>query len=137
MALVSEVTKNHSDETPEVRCVDYRNSTRRTSVSVALCQSGLYGRAVRRKLLFRKTHMTLHFSKRHLKDFQAMRNKILLSDASPGQFHHYRDGNILLKGCFSSRLRGLSGLSTNFMENMLKSVQNNVRVASRQVYKSP
>ncbi|KAK3535564.1 hypothetical protein QTP70_016834 [Hemibagrus guttatus] len=55
---------------------------RRTTISAALHQSGLYGRVARRKPLLSKKHMTVHmeFAKRHLKDSQTMRNKILWSD---------------------------------------------------------
>ena len=51
-------------------------------ISAALHQSGLYGRVARRKPLLSKRHMTarLEFAKRHLKDSQTMRNKILWSD---------------------------------------------------------
>jgi hypothetical protein len=43
--------------------------------------SGLYGRVARRKPLLSKCHMTarLEFAKRHLKDSQTLRNKILWS----------------------------------------------------------
>ncbi|KAL1261446.1 hypothetical protein QQF64_006711, partial [Cirrhinus molitorella] len=44
--------------------------------------SGLYGRVARQKPLLSNRHMTAHleFVKRHLKDSQTMRNKILWSD---------------------------------------------------------
>ena len=56
--------------------------SRRTTISAALHQSGLYGRVARRKPLLSKRHMTacLEFVKRLLKDSQTMRNKILCSD---------------------------------------------------------
>ena len=56
--------------------------SRRTTISVALDQSGLYGRVARRKPFLSKRHMTAHneFAKRHLKDSQIMRNKIFWSD---------------------------------------------------------
>ena len=56
--------------------------SRRTTVSAALYQSGLYGTVTRQKPLLSKRHMTarLEFAKRHLKNFQIMRNKILWSD---------------------------------------------------------
>ena len=55
---------------------------RRTTISAAIHQSGLYGRVPRRKPLLSKRHMAarLEFAKRHLKDSQTMRNKIIWSD---------------------------------------------------------
>ena len=55
---------------------------RRTTISAALHQSGLYGCVVKRKPLLSKRHMKacLEFDKRHLKDSPTMRNKILWSD---------------------------------------------------------
>ena len=55
---------------------------RRTTIYAALHQSGLYVRVAKRKPLLSKRHMTVHFelAKRHLKDSQTMRNKILWSD---------------------------------------------------------
>ena len=82
--LVREVAKN-----PMVTLTDLQSSSvemeepsRRTTISAALHQSGLYGRVARRKPLFSKIHMTacLEFDKRHLKDSQTMRNQILWSD---------------------------------------------------------
>ena len=56
--------------------------SRRTTISAALHQSGLYGSVARRKPLLGKRHMTAHleFVKWHLKDFKTMRYKILWSD---------------------------------------------------------
>ena len=56
--------------------------SRRTTISAALHQSGLYGRVARRKPLLRKRLMAVHleFAKRYLKDSQPMRNKIIWSD---------------------------------------------------------
>ena len=56
--------------------------SRRTTISAALHQLGLYGRVARRMPLLSKRHTTarLEFAKRHLKDSQTMRNKILWSD---------------------------------------------------------
>jgi hypothetical protein len=51
--------------------------SRRTTISVALHQSGLYGRGARRKTLLSKRHMTDRLVKRHLKNSQTMRNKTL------------------------------------------------------------
>jgi hypothetical protein len=62
--------------------VEMGEPSRRTTIAAALHQSGLYGRVTRRKPLLSKRHMTAHleFAKRHLKDSQTMRNKILWSD---------------------------------------------------------
>jgi hypothetical protein len=56
--------------------------SRRTTISAALQQSGLYGREARRKQLLNKRHMTalLELANRHLKDSQTMRNKMLWYD---------------------------------------------------------
>ena len=47
-----------------------------------LLQSGLYGRVARRKPLLSARHMKgrIEFAKKHMKDSQTMRNKILWSD---------------------------------------------------------
>ena len=83
-ALVREVTTN-----PRVTLTELQSSylkmgepSRRTPISAALHQSGLNGRVARQKTLLSKRHMTacLEFAKRHLKDSQTMRNKILWSD---------------------------------------------------------
>jgi hypothetical protein len=92
--------------------------SRRTNISAALHQSGLYGRVARRKPLLRKRHMTAHleFAKRHLKDSQTMRNKIEFCNVNvtwrkPGITHHLPNtipivkqggGSIMLLGCFSA-----------------------------------
>ncbi|KAG2469857.1 TCB1 transposase, partial [Polypterus senegalus] len=94
-----------------------------------LNQLGLYGRVARQKPLLSKRHMEAHleFAKRHLKDSQTMRNKILWSDETkielfgvnarrhiwrkPGTAHHQANtiptvkhggGSIMLWGCFSA-----------------------------------
>ncbi|KAG2457190.1 TC1A transposase, partial [Polypterus senegalus] len=129
-ALVREVTKNPIVTLSELQrsSVERRESSRRTTISVAIHQSGLYGRVDRRKPLLSKRHMAacLEFAKRHLKDSQTMRNKILLSDETkielfgvnarchvwrkPGTAHHqvntiptvkHGGGSIMLWGCFS------------------------------------
>jgi hypothetical protein len=63
-AMVKEVTKN-----PMVTLTE-RQSSRWTTISAVLHQSGLYGRVARRKPFLSKRHMTarLEFAKRHLKD---------------------------------------------------------------------
>ena len=62
--------------------VEMGEPSRRTTISAPLHQSGLYGKVARRKTLFSKRHMTasLEFAKRHQKDSQTMRNKILWYD---------------------------------------------------------
>jgi hypothetical protein len=62
--------------------VEMGETSRRTTISAVLHQSGLYGRMARRKPLLSKRHMTdcLEFSKRHINYSQTMRNKILWSD---------------------------------------------------------
>ncbi|KAK3528615.1 hypothetical protein QTP70_005344 [Hemibagrus guttatus] len=83
-ALVREVTKNPMVTLKELQCfsVERGETSRRTTISAVLYQSGLYGRVTRQKPLLSKRHMTVHleFAKRHLKDSQTMRNKILCSD---------------------------------------------------------
>ncbi|KAG2465365.1 TCB1 transposase, partial [Polypterus senegalus] len=83
-ALVREVTKNPMVTLSELQrsSVERGEPSRRTTISAAIHQSGLYGRVARRKPLLSKRHMAarLEFAKRHLKDSQTMRNKILWSD---------------------------------------------------------
>ncbi|KAK3564277.1 hypothetical protein QTP86_011998 [Hemibagrus guttatus] len=77
--LVREVTKNLIVTLNELQhlSVERGEPSRRTTISAALHQSGLYGRVARRKPLLSKRHMTacLEFAKRHLKDSQTMRKK--------------------------------------------------------------
>ena len=109
--------------------VDMGEPSRRTTISAALHQSGLYGRVARRKSLLSKRNMTacLEFAKRHLKDSQTVRNKILWSDETKtelfglnakhhiwrkrGTTHHLENtiptvkhggGSIILWVCFSA-----------------------------------
>uniref|UniRef100_A0A8C4T8V8 Transposase n=1 Tax=Erpetoichthys calabaricus TaxID=27687 RepID=A0A8C4T8V8_ERPCA len=129
-ALVREVTKNPMVTLSELQrsSVERGELSRRTTISAAIHQSGLYGRVARRKPLLSKRHMAafLEFAKRHLKDSQTMRKKILWSDETkielfgvnarrhvwrkPGTAHHqantiptvkYGGGSIMLWGCFS------------------------------------
>uniref|UniRef100_A0AAZ3R014 Transposase Tc1-like domain-containing protein n=1 Tax=Oncorhynchus tshawytscha TaxID=74940 RepID=A0AAZ3R014_ONCTS len=122
-ALVREVTKNPMVTLTELQSssVEMGKPSRRKTTSAALHQSGLYGRVARRKPLLSKRPMTarLEFSKRHLKDFRTMRNKILWSDETKIELfglnarHHVRrkpgtiptvthgGGSIMLWGCFS------------------------------------
>ena len=76
-------------ENPMVTLTGLQNSSvemgepsRRTTISAALHQSGLYGRMARRKPFLIKRHMTarLEFAKRHLKDSHTKRNMIHWSD---------------------------------------------------------
>uniref|UniRef100_A0AAR2JP33 Transposase Tc1-like domain-containing protein n=4 Tax=Pygocentrus nattereri TaxID=42514 RepID=A0AAR2JP33_PYGNA len=130
-ALVREVTKNPMITLSELQrsSVERGEPCRRTTISAAIHQSGLYGRVARRKPLLSKRHKAarLEFAKRHLKDSQTMRNKILWSDETkielfgvnarrhvwrkPGTAHHeantiptvkHGGGSIMLWGCFSA-----------------------------------
>ena len=70
-AFVREVTKNPVVTLTELQSssVEMGEPSRRTTISAALYQQGLYGRVARRKPLLSKRHMTarLEFAKRHLK----------------------------------------------------------------------
>ena len=70
--LVREVTKNPMVTLTELKSssVEMGEPSGRTTISVALHQSGLYGRVARRKPLLSKRHKKacLEFNKRHLKD---------------------------------------------------------------------
>ncbi|KAK1784651.1 hypothetical protein P4O66_003334 [Electrophorus voltai] len=135
-ALVREVTKKPRVTLTELQhcSVEGGEPSRRTTTSASLHESGLYGRVARRKPLLSKRHKTARtcpqdspeFAKRHLKDSQTMRNKILWSDETtielfglnakrhvwrkPGTANHLANtiptvkhggGNIML-GCFSA-----------------------------------
>jgi hypothetical protein len=80
--LVREVTKNPIVTLTELQIssVVMGEPSRRTTISAALHQSGLYGKVARWKPLLSKRHITdcLEFAKRHLKDSQTMRTKIEL-----------------------------------------------------------
>ena len=114
-ALVREVTKNPMVTLSELQrsSVERGEPSRRTTISAAIHQSGLYGKMARRKPLLSKKHMAacLEFAKMHLKDSQTMRNKIIWSDetktlwrecqtscleetrhrSSPDQYHPYSE----------------------------------------------
>jgi hypothetical protein len=71
-ALIREVTKNPLVTLTELQSssVEMGEPSRRTTISVALHQSDLYGRVARQKPLLSKRHMKVHleFDKRHIKD---------------------------------------------------------------------
>ncbi|KAK3534387.1 hypothetical protein QTP86_014424, partial [Hemibagrus guttatus] len=100
-----EATKNPMVTLKEFQrfSVERGEPSRRTTISAALHQSGLYCRVARRKPLLSKRHKTAHleFAKRHLKASQTMRNKILWSDATKielfglnGKHHFWRKPGI-------------------------------------------
>ena len=70
-ALVREATKNPMVTLTKLQSssLEMGETSRRTTISAALHQSGLYGRVARQKPLLSKRHMTAHleFAKRHLK----------------------------------------------------------------------
>ncbi|KAG2465219.1 TC1A transposase, partial [Polypterus senegalus] len=126
-ALVREVTKNLMVTLSELQrsSVERGEPSKRPPISAAIHQSGLYGRVAKRKQLLSKRHMAarLESAKRHLKDSQTMRNKILWSDETkielsrcyvwrkPGTTHHqahtiptvkHGGGSIMLWGFFSA-----------------------------------
>jgi hypothetical protein len=90
------VTKNLMVTLTELQTssVEMGEPSRRTNISAALHQSGLYGRVARWKPLLSKRHMTarLEFAKWHVKDSQTMRNKILWSECQESRleetWHH-------------------------------------------------
>uniref|UniRef100_A0AAZ3PRG4 Reverse transcriptase domain-containing protein n=1 Tax=Oncorhynchus tshawytscha TaxID=74940 RepID=A0AAZ3PRG4_ONCTS len=98
-ALVREVTTNLMVTLTELQIssAEMGESSRRITISAALHQSGLYGRVARRKQLLRKRHMTacLVFPKRHLKDTQTMRNKMLWSDETKTELFGLNSNTIL------------------------------------------
>uniref|UniRef100_A0A8C4SU77 Transposase Tc1-like domain-containing protein n=1 Tax=Erpetoichthys calabaricus TaxID=27687 RepID=A0A8C4SU77_ERPCA len=83
-ALVREVKKNPKITLAELqRCSqEMGESCRKSTITAALHQSGLYGRVACRKPLLSARHMIarMEFAKRHLKDSEMVRNKILWSD---------------------------------------------------------
>ncbi|KAG2469759.1 TCB1 transposase, partial [Polypterus senegalus] len=142
--LVREVTKNPMVTLSELQrsSVEKGEPSRRTTISAAIHQSGLYGRVAKWKPLLSKRQMAacLEFAKRHLKDSQTMRNKILWSYElfgvnarhhvwrKPGTAHHQANtiptvkhggGSIMLWGCFSAagtgRLVSIKGKMTAAM----------------------
>ncbi len=130
-ALVREVKKNPKITVAELqRCIrEMGESCRKSTITAALHQSGLYGRVARRKPLLSARHMKarMEFAKKHLKDSKMVTNKILWSDETkielfglnskryvwrkPGTAHHLSNtvptvkhggGSIMLWGCFFS-----------------------------------
>ncbi|KAG2462409.1 TCB1 transposase, partial [Polypterus senegalus] len=130
-ASVREVNKNPMVTLSELQrsFVERGEPSRRTTTPTAIHQSGLCGRVARRKPLLSKRHMAAHleFAKRHLRNSQTMRNKIVWSDETkielfgvnarhhvwrkPGTAHHqantiptvkFGGGSIMLWGCFSA-----------------------------------
>ncbi|KAL0190227.1 hypothetical protein M9458_012925, partial [Cirrhinus mrigala] len=130
-ALVREVKKNPKITVAELqRCSrEMGESCRKSTITAALHQSGLYGRVGRRKPHLSARHMKarMEFVKKHLKDSKMVRNKILWSDETkielfglnskryvwrkPGTAHHLSNtvptvkhggGSIMLWGCFSA-----------------------------------
>ncbi len=80
-ALVREVKKNPKITVAELqRCIrEMGESCRKSTITAALHQSGLYGRVARRKPLLSARHMKarMEFAKKHLKDSKMVTNKIL------------------------------------------------------------
>ncbi len=131
-ALVREVKKNPKITVAQLqRCIrEMGESCRKSTITAALHQSGLYGRVARQKPLLRARHMKacMEFAKKHLKDSKMVTNKILWSDETkielfglnskryvwrkPGTAHHLSNtvptvkhgggSIIMLRGCFSA-----------------------------------
>uniref|UniRef100_A0A9J8CVQ7 Transposase Tc1-like domain-containing protein n=1 Tax=Cyprinus carpio carpio TaxID=630221 RepID=A0A9J8CVQ7_CYPCA len=149
-ALVREVKKNPKITVAELQRYSWEmgESCRKSTITAALHQSGLYGRVARRKPLLCARHM-----KKHLKDSKMVRNKILWSDETkielfglnskryvwkkPGTAHHlsntvptvkHSGGSIMLWGCFSAagtgRLLNAAKYSDVLDENLLQSSQD-------------
>ena len=101
----------------ELQCssVEMGEPSRRTTISAARHQSGLYGGVARQKLLLSKRHMTarLEFAKRHLKDSRTMRNNILWSDETKIEqacsvIHKKTQDCNRCQRCFNKVLKGLN-----------------------------
>ena len=131
--LVREVTKNPMVTLTELQSssVEMGEPSRRTTISAALHQSGLYGRVARWKRLLSKRCMTAPWSLSKFTQRLTMRNKIFWSDETkielfglnpkchvwwkrdPIPTVKHGDGSIMLRGCFSAagtgRLVGIKG----------------------------
>jgi hypothetical protein len=105
---------------------------RRTTISAALHQSALYGRVTRRKPLLNKNHMTAHleFAKRHLKDSQTMKNKILWSDGTKIEL---LDENLLQSIQDLSLMRRFTFKQDNDPKHIAKTTQEGLRDKSLNV----
>ncbi len=126
-----EVKKNPKITVAELqRCIrEMGESCRKSTITAALHQSGLYGRVARRKPLLSTRNMKarMEFVKKHLKDSKMVTNNILWSDESkielfglnskqyvwrkPGTAHHLSNtvptvkhggGSIMPVGVFSA-----------------------------------
>ncbi len=155
-ALVREVKKNPKITVAELqRCIrEMGESCRKSTITAALHQSGLYGRVARRKPLLSARHM-----KARMEDSKMVTNKILWTDETkielvglnckryvwrkPGTAHHQSNtvptvkhggGSIMLWGCFSAagtgRLVAIEGKMNAAKyreildENLLQSAQD-------------
>ncbi len=77
-ALVREVKRTQRSLWLSQRCIrEMGESCRKSTITAALHQSGLYGRVARRKPFLSARHM-----KKHLKDSKMVKNKILWSDVT-------------------------------------------------------
>ncbi len=154
-ALVTEVKKNPKITVAELqRCIrEMGESCRKSTITAALHQSGLYGWVARRKPLFSARHMKarMEFAKKHLKDslvwWDQDRTFGLNSKRyvwrKPGTAHHLSNtvptvkhggGSIMLWGCFSAagtgRLVAIEGKMNAAKyrdildENLLQSAQD-------------
>ncbi len=155
-ALVREVKKNPKITVAELqRCIrEMGESCRKSTITAALHQSGLYGRVAQRKPLLSARHM-----KARMEDSKMVTNKIIWSDETkielfglnskryvwrkPGTAHHLSNtvptvkhggGRIMLWGCFSAagtgRLVAIEGKMNAAKnrdildENLLQSAQD-------------